>query len=427
MRSDDPTGQLGPQDWLTHPATRRVIAALEAQGTKVRVVGGCVRDGILNRPVHDVDIATPDPPDVVMQLLSQAGIKALPTGIEHGTVTAVTDGRSFEVTTLRRDVATDGRRATVAFTSDWLEDAKRRDFTINAMSADSEGRIWDPFEGIADLARGWVRFVGDPDQRIAEDVLRLLRFFRFHAYYGLGVPDRAAVNACRRAAHLLPNLSAERVAHEMLRLLEAPDPVSVLVIMLAEDILTAILPEVGAVDRVRQLVWLESRALVREDISPDPVRRLAASLDTDGTGAAAVGARLRLSNARIDRMAAIASDWRSVSCQMTDADAKRVLRHKGPDLFRDLVLTAWADERRVSVRPDASRTAAWTRLLDLARDWHAPSLPVSGGDLVALGLAPGPRVGALLARIEAWWEGQNYQPDRQACLDKAKELLVGST
>jgi len=200
--------RLAPQPWMTAPETRAVVAALTADGTEVRFVGGCVRDALLGRPVKDVDIATPDRPQRVMELLARAGIRAIPTGIEHGTVTAVVGRTPFEITTLRRDVETYGRRAKVAFTDDWTADAARRDFTINALSCTPDGRLYDPFGGLADLRAGRVRFVGDPEARIREDVLRLLRFFRFYAHYGAAPPDPAALAACRALAPLLPGLAS---------------------------------------------------------------------------------------------------------------------------------------------------------------------------------------------------------------------------
>ena len=231
--------------WLPAADTRAVLEALMADGKPARLVGGCVRDALAGRPVTDVDIATPETPPRVIDLLRAAGLKAVPTGVEHGTVTAVVRGKPFEVTTLRRDVTTDGRHAVVAFTDDWTEDAARRDFTMNALSADPDGRVHDPFDGVADLAAGRVRFVGEARARIREDVLRILRFFRFHAHYGKGAPDADGLAACRELAPLLPRLSAERVATELLKLLKAPDAAATVRMMREAGILAPILAEIG--------------------------------------------------------------------------------------------------------------------------------------------------------------------------------------
>ncbi len=267
--------RLAPQPWMEAPATRAVIAALTARGAQVRFVGGCVRDALLGRPVTDVDIATPDEPGRVIELLETAGLKAVPTGVDHGTVTAVAFGRPFEITTLRHDVETYGRRARVAFTDDWTADAARRDFTFNAMSCSPEGRIHDPFGGIADLRARRVRFVGRAEDRIREDVLRLLRFFRFYAHYGAPPPDPEALSAARSLAPLLPTLSGERIAAETLKLLAAPDPAPVMGLMREQGVLAHVLPEAQRIDRLARLTAIETAL----GLPLEPVRRLAAVLE----------------------------------------------------------------------------------------------------------------------------------------------------
>ena len=280
--------QLEPQPWMTEPATRRLFAALEQAGIAARFVGGCVRDALLGEEIGDIDIATPARPEELIAALDQAGIKTVPTGIAHGTVTALVPPRHYEITTLRRDVETYGRRAKVAFDADWVEDASRRDFTINAIYLEPDGAIHDPAGGVADLKARRVRFVGDATRRIAEDVLRLLRYYRFEARFGTGKGDPAARAACRDAAPLLPKLSAERVAGELLRLLSVVDPVPALRMMQEDGVLAAILPEATRRDRLATLIKIER--------TPDPLRRLAALIDVDAAGAAALADRLRLSN-----------------------------------------------------------------------------------------------------------------------------------
>jgi poly(A) polymerase len=404
------------------PETKRLLAALTADGTEVRFVGGCVRDAILRRPAKDVDIATHDPPERVLALLDDAGITAIPTGIAHGTVTAVINKTHFEITTLREDVETFGRHARVAYTSDWSADAARRDFTMNAMFADAEGRVYDPFNGLADLGAGHVRFVGDPVRRIEEDVLRLLRFFRFHAHYGRPPMDRPALEACRKMAPRLATLSGERIAGEILRLLQANDPASVLLVMQAEGVLAVILPEAKALMRLKVLSWLDSRALVRDDVSPDSIRRLGAILVTDEAGAMAVAERLKLSRIQTRRLVAVAAPAVRVSAHMDPPAVRRALRRVGAEDFRDLVLVAWAEQRSLADRSTAEETARWVTLLDSAATWVPVSLPVRGQDCLDLGLARGRDIGTLLDAVERWWEDQDYRPGREDCLERLKEL-----
>lgn len=387
--------------------TRAVVAALAAGGKQVRFVGGCVRDALARRKVSDVDIATPEPPERVMELLAAARIKAVPTGIEHGTVTAVSGGRPFEITTLRRDVATDGRRAVVAFTDDWTEDAARRDFTMNALSADPDGRVHDPFGGVADLRAGRVRFVGEPETRIREDVLRILRFFRIHAHYGHGRPDATGLAACRALASLLPRLSGERVAAEILRLLEAPDAATTVALMQGNGILAPILPEIGDMSRLRVL---QASADAR---AADPVLRLAAVLPADPAGARGVAERLRLSNAERDRLMLLAGPPAALWPPPDDKALRRALHRLGVDFAGDLGLLAMAGGNAALGRQTASAVAAWQPV----------TLPVKGQDVLDLGVPPGPEVGRLVGEVEAWWEAGDYQADRAACLAKLKSLL----
>src|SRR5216684_8183850 len=280
--------------WMDEPPVQALLAALARGGIAARFVGGCVRNTVLERPVDDIDIAVDKPPETVMRALEAADLRVVPTGLKHGTVTAIVKGRPFELTTLRRDVLTDGRRAVVAFTDDWRADAGRRDFTFNALYADPDGTIWDPFDGRGDLLAGRVRFIGDPDQRIAEDHLRILRFFRFYAWFGKPPLDSAGFDACRRNAGSLSSLSAERVAKELLRLLAAPAPADALEAMAEAGALDHWLPEYAGTARLRALID-------REDI-PDPLRRLAAILSPQAD-ATTIGKRLKLSTQEALRLA----------------------------------------------------------------------------------------------------------------------------
>jgi len=414
------TERLDPQPWMIAAETVAVMAALSSAGGEARFVGGCVRDALLGRPVRDIDIATHEPPERVMNLLARAGIKAIPTGIKHGTVTAVTGGRHFEITTLRRDVETYGRHAKVEYTDDWEADAARRDFTMNALFCSADGTIYDPFGGLDDLRAQRVRFVGDPEARIREDVLRLLRFFRFHAHYGKPPPDPAALAACRGLAHLLPTLSGERICGETLKLLSAPQPADVVDLMRETGVLAHFLPEATRIDRLRALVTVEGAA--PRDLVPraDPLRRLAALLDGSEASALAVATRLRFSNSERERLIGLAGD--AEASPDLDAPARRRLVYRlGPARYRDRALIAWAASVAGGAAMDRRATEAWTDLLRAGAEWVAPRFPLKGRDAVKLGVPPGPAVGRLMATLEDWWIAGDFQADRAACLAELRQ------
>ncbi len=395
-------GRLPPQDWIEAPATRRVTAALAAGGGITRFVGGAVRDALLGRPVTDIDLATELPPDVVLARLARAGLKAVPTGLAHGTVTAVADGRGFEITTLRRDVETYGRRAKVAFTDDWQGDADRRDFTLNAIYADPDGTLYDPEGGIADARAGRVRFIGDPVRRIAEDALRILRYFRFLAGYGREAPDPAALAAVAGQRDRLVILPPERLWHELRRLLAAPDPAPSLSAMADSGVLVALLPG-ASVDRLPGLVAAERRA----GAAPAPVRRLAAL----GIDAVSAVRRLRLSGGESERLAAAVAA--AIGGAM-DEPRFALVRRIGPAAAEDAALLAAA------AGAEAGRSAA---LLAAARA-GAPPLPVGGRDVVALGVDAGPRVGRILAALREWWDAEDCRPDEDAVRARLRILAA---
>jgi poly(A) polymerase len=408
--SEADTHKIAPQPWIKAAPTRALLKALENAGIQARFVGGCVRDALLDRPIADVDLATPARPEEVIAALEKARIKAVPTGLEHGTVTAVFNSsappRQFEITTLRRDVETDGRHARVAFDADWAEDAARRDFTINAIYLDPGGTLHDPVGGLADLEAQRVRFVGEPARRIAEDVLRVLRYYRFEARFGSGNGDEAARAACRDAAPLLPRLSAERVAQEVLRLLAVPDPVPALRMMAEDGVLAAILPEATRLDRLQHLIELEPQA--------DPLRRLAALIEIDAAGATALAERLRLSNAERDRLAGLAPPWPLEP--RGDLRAQRLALYRlGAERYRDIALLLTAD--------GAMDQPRLVELLALAAAWQPPRFPLQGRDVTALGVPPGKRVGELLAQVRQWWEAGDFTADRAACLRRLKEII----
>ncbi len=420
----EPVAQIEPQAWMTAPATDAVMAALTEPdaagpgGLVALFVGGCVRDSLLDRAVGDVDIATALPPEDVTARLDAAGIKVVPTGLAHGTVTAVVDGRHFEITTLRVDVETDGRRAKVAFTDDWAADAARRDFTFNALFADRSGAIFDPVGGLDDLRSGRIRFVGNAEQRIREDVLRLLRFFRFYAQIGTPPPDREAIAACAKLADLLPTLSGERVAAETFKLLAAADPATTMTLMAANGVLRHFLPEAKEIDRLAALVTVEG--IVEQ---ADPLRRLAAGLKTDAVGADAIADRLRLSNADRGRLRQLIARDSRIDRETGRRDARALVYRLGAEVWRDRVLIDWADEIARGAAQDRRATDRWRELFDLPDRWAAPAFPLQGDDVLALGVAAGPAVGRYLEEVEDWWVAGDFAADRDACLAQLRGLV----
>ena len=364
--------------WRSRRGMERLLEALGADQELTRYVGGAVRDDLLDLAVSDVDLATRLQPDEVIRRLEDAKIKAVPTGIDHGTITAVSDGHPYEVTTLRLDVATDGRRATVAFTAAWEEDAARRDFTINALSADPlTGEVFDYFSGLDDLEARHVRFIGDPLKRIAEDHLRILRYFRFHARFGAGKPDDAALDACTRRANDLMALSRERIADELLKLLGLPDPSPTISIMLDHSILEPVLPEIVAdrLPRLESLIAAEQEAR----LAPDALRRLASLLPRDFGIPQAVAARLKLSNKARKRLACAARTE-------TESSPEALAYRLGPDCAVD----------RLLLEGNPSEAARISK-------WKPPRLPIGGGALIARGLVEGPIVARTLRQIENRW------------------------
>ena len=371
--------------WMRDPDIARIVAALG----DCRFVGGAVRDALAERPVGDIDLATPEEPPEVVRRLGAAGLKVRTYGIDHGVVLAIGKRRHCEVASLRRDVGTDGRRATVAWTRDWREDAARRDFTVNAMSATPGGRLFDYFGGRADLAAGIVRFVRDPETRIREDVLRVLRFFRFTARFGSLPGDPASLDAAVRLAPLMETLSGERLRAEMLGLLAAPDPAPVAALMAARGVFRPILPAAERTDRLARTARAEARLCER----PDPVRRLAALLDRPDPG------RLRLSAAEAERIEALA--------EPKPLD-RATLYREGRARFLDRLLLAGGDEAGEA----------------LLSEPPPPPFPLAGRDLRNRGVPPGPELGRLLREIEDWWIAHGFQPGRAACLAELERRLA---
>lgn len=401
-----PADHITPPDWMTSPATQRLLRVLQdyqdAQRKTALFVGGCVRNAVLGRPVSDIDIATLWTPEEVMQRLKEAGIRAIPTGIDHGTITALIDQQHFEITTLRRDVATDGRRAVVAFTTDWAEDAARRDFTMNTLLADGQGHIYDSCgQGLNDARAGRVIFVGDPAARIAEDYLRILRFFRFHALYGTGPADSAALEACRASVPGMEKLSRERITQEMLKILAVENPAPTLALMFAHNVALFLRGQAYDEDYFAGFC-----ALQQQSEQVDIIARLAALCGFD---AQLPAAHLALSQAQLKFIRTLSALVKENET-LTAPQVRDLVYLHGASLTTQLVL--WTLARQ---HADIKNAEAAT-LLHTAQTFSPPKFPLTGDDVMKLGIKPGVLLGQLLSDVETWWRAQDFAPDYQQCL-----------
>lgn len=409
-KADLPVRTLPSVPWMEIPGVRAVVWALGRN--RVRFVGGCVRDHLAGRSSLDVDMATDHPPQESLRLLREARIRVEPVGIEYGTVLAITDSGQFEITTLRRDVETNGRHAVVAFTDNWVEDAARRDFTINAMSVDPDGRLYDPAGGLDDLDLGRVRFIGDARERIREDVLRILRFFRFTAWYGRAAPEPAGTAACAEAAAELQKLSGERISAELRRLLAAPNPYQVALAMAEHRILSAITPLEPAPRGLSRLVAMEQAY----NMEPSPMARLAVFLPGDAAAYEALAERLRFSKVEQRRLTKLARPLPDLG-EEPESIRQALFRCKDREIYTLQTLVAAAEGDRIDMRLRLHEAASWA--------W--PTMPVSGLDMIELGVPAGPKVGAILSHLEEWWIRRNFAPDRNACLDAVRQAYRQST
>ena len=388
-------------EWLRDGALATLLGLLDGDGEEARVVGGAVRNTLLAEPLGDVDIATTATPGEVIRRVEAAGFKAVPTGIEHGTVTVVAEGRPHEVTTLREDVETDGRRAKVAFGRDWQRDAERRDFTMNALSVTRDGTIFDYVGGLDDLAARRVRFIGEPATRIAEDHLRILRFFRFHAAYGHGAPDPGGLAACIAARPHLDRLSRERVRMEMFKLLVAAHAVPVLAVMSETGLLLAVLAGVPLLSSLSNMTKLEAVL----GLAADPVRRLGALALFTVEDADRLRERLRLANAEHERLHSMADGWWRISAENAEQDGRRALYRLGRERFTDRVLLAWTRS------PAGDADTVWHDLARLPERWTAPEFPLKAADFLERGVAKGPGLGAALRAAEEVWIAADFPTD----------------
>ncbi len=403
-------------EWLTWPGTVQVFSALSARGHEARAVGGAVRDTLLGRPVRDVDFATDAPPEIVTNLAVSSGLKAIPTGIEHGTITVVADHRGFEVTTLRKDVETFGRRAKVAFTDDWAADAGRRDFTINALYADADGTVFDPLGVISDIDARHIRFIGEARDRVREDFLRILRFFRFNAELEAQVFDEESLWACVQERGGLGGLSGERVADELIRLLCARGVTSALWKMYDYGLLVDVLRGVPNLNRLKRLVAIETE----RSGSSDAVLRLGILGVSVAEDAERLAKNLRMSNADRGRLMQF-SELPDVTMETNDIDLARALYRYGLSGCRDAALKAWAASRA------PTSDTGWQQFISRVEEMPVPEFPLQGSDLIALGMAEGPAMGDLLRRLETHWLERGTAATKRALLDMARGLIETST
>jgi poly(A) polymerase len=391
--------------WLGEGALPELLAVLDTQGEEARVVGGAVRNALLGLPAQEIDVATTAVPQEVVHRVQTAGFKPVPTGIEHGTVTVVVDKVPFEVTTLRQDVETDGRHAKVAFGRDWRADAERRDFTINAFSATRDGTVYDYVGGLADLKARRVRFIGDPKQRIEEDFLRILRFFRFHAAYGTSDhPDREGLVACINCRGGLDTLSRERVRMELMKLVVAPHAVPTLIAMSDAGLTLRVLGGISYLSSFEMMAKMEAAL----GAAPDPVRRLGALGVWVVEDAERLWHRLRLTNAEHERLTAMAEGWRHVSPALSDKEQRALLYRLGPLRFTDATLLAWARSNA------GAHDAAWHDLAGLPQRWTAPAFPLKAADFMERGVEKGPALGAAIAAAQEAWIEADFPQDQAA-------------
>lgn len=384
---------------------------MAALGT-ARFVGGCVRNSLLGQPVDDIDIATPLTPDEVSRAVTLRGMKAIDTGAEHGTLTVVVNSHPFEVTTLRRDVSTDGRRATVAFTTEWPEDAARRDFTINALYADLDGTVYDYHGGVADLQAGLVRFIGDADTRIAEDHLRILRLFRIHSWYGRGEIDAVALTASQVARQKIRSLSGERIQKEMLKLLRARAPLQALRAMRDTQVLEEVVTGAGDFAALSAMCQIDEA----HGYAPDPILRLVL-LARHADVAAGVASRWRLSNDDRARLLGAFKLAGVLHADIAATDLGPLLYRHGAREIADQARLAWARSA------DSGR---WADLLKIVSSWQRPQLPIDGADVMRAGVGQGPAVGKLLGAVEDWWVDAGFPDDRSRALQRLQDIIAGS-
>jgi len=395
-----------PPRWMAGRKTRRLISVLSSDAGSARFVGGCVRDAIIQKPAKDIDIAVTHPPERVMGLLKKNKIRAIATGIDHGTVTAVMNGQHYEITTLRRDVKTDGRHAEVAFTDDWQADAERRDFTMNAIYCAVDGTLYDPVSGIDDLLAGRVRFIGDAGQRITEDYLRILRLFRFYAYYGKTSLDPGDLAACQKHVEGIATLSAERIRDEFFKILAAPNPAAIIDLMRTYGVMESVWAGAQKFSLLQNMVAASPQS--------DAMQRLMAVMMENNCAPENVAARFRLSTAQLRRIESAMNCARGGAPKNNSDDLHKIIYFHGAESARDAALLWLAAQMITRDHAEA--------IVNAAGSWRRHEFPLTGHDVMAIGVTPGPKIGQLLAEVESWWVDAGFPADRAACLARLGEI-----
>ena len=410
--------------WTTDPELKAVLSAITKDGKEARFVGGCVRNYLLKQPVHDIDIATQELPERVVELLNHAGIKALPTGIKHGTIMAVARHKTFEITTLRSDIRTDGRHAIVEFTEDWEKDASRRDFTVNALSVNLEGKLFDYFNGRQDLKSKILRFIGHAPERIKEDQLRILRYFRIIETLGFNIGDQKELDACIDQASTLKKLSGERIRSELFKILCSKLENNIITIMYENGILNFILPYVTSPARLKQLSQIEAHTQKTKQITPDPIRRLSSLIEADASGVAEVTDALKLSKNQQKRLTNIKTNTAAIFWNMPNNKLQRAIFKLGNTTVIDLALHNWANMLILSPQNTEEIENGWLQIISTTQEQQSQELllPIKGQDVLDLGIPPSYEISKLLKQVEVWWLNNSCTPDRKKCLKKLKLL-----
>lgn len=410
-----PAAMMGPE-------VHQIFDRLEAGGGTVRFVGGCIRDLLLGRAIADItdyDLATDVPPNRVIELLEGKVRKVVPIGFEHGTITAMCHTKSFHITTLREDILTNGRHATVRFTEDWAKDAQRRDFTINALSVNREGTLYDYVGGLSDLREGRIKFVGTPTKRIKEDYLRILRFFRFYALYGKTVVDRTTLDACRASVSKVSELSGERIWHELELILKAHKLDPTFRLMSDIGLLKSLLPADCSIDHLFALARTEATL----SVPADAIRRLVALARIETREVADLTHRLKMSNAKARRIKKLCSLRGTSQPNMDNRVLSPTMYRLGEKTCRDTILLDWADWKVRAPKEPNHLQESWQRTWDCAAVWVRPQFLLKGKDILECGLEQGPRIGEILSAVEQWWVNQEFRPDRKSCLERVHALL----
>ena len=418
-------GNLLPvKTWMKNASIKAVLNALAAGGKEARFIGGCVRDELLKLPVNEVDLATPERPERVIELLEKAEIKAVPTGIKYGTVTAVIRNNTYQITSLRKDITTNGRHPVVEFTDDWREDAMRRDFTFNALSATPDGVVYDYLNGLQDLADRRIKFVGLAEERINEDHLRILRYFRFMATTGFLNDDKVSHQICIDNAYLLSHLSGERIREEFFKILISENYNDVLEVMVKSGVTRHFLPEAMQTNLTKHLIRVENFVNEHFSIIIDPVRRLASLISTDRSNVDAIAQRLKFSNDQYKKLKGyLVPEWQA-TWNIDDVSLRAGLYRFGAAYIINLSLQQWSRMLANTDPLPQEQNDAWLRIINTANSWKDRTFPIKGQDVVNLGIAEGPKISDILKKLENWWLNSGCTANRETCLKKLRQVSL---